>query len=67
MPFPVPNSPPCPRCGSTNVTLCGQSVQYSPEEHPGQSLHERELLTVAYKCKCGLAFTVTPDRGEEKA
>ena len=58
------NLPRCPRCGSTNLTLCGQSVQYAPEERPGQPLHERELLTLAYQCECGMAFTQTVKPGD---
>jgi hypothetical protein len=49
----------CPRCGSGNVVLRGQSVQYGPEERAGQSLQDRELQTLAYQCECGLAFTQT--------
>ncbi|HEX4147123.1 MAG TPA: hypothetical protein VHY91_26740 [Pirellulales bacterium] len=51
--------PKCPRCGRTDVSLCGQSLQYGPEQRPGQPLRERELLTLAYQCQCGLAFTQT--------
>jgi hypothetical protein len=54
----------CPRCGSNNVTLCGQSVQYSRENRLGQPLHERELHTLAYQCECGLAFTHTMKHGD---
>jgi hypothetical protein len=60
----------CPRCGSDSITLCGQSVQYSPEDRPGQPLLERELHTLAYQCECGLAFTHTikhEGAGEETA
>jgi hypothetical protein len=52
-------SPKCPRCGRTDVSLCGQSLQYGPEQWQGQPLRERELLTLAYQCECGLAFTQT--------
>jgi len=51
--------PPCPRCGGTKVSLCGQSLQYGPEQRPDQPLRERELLTLAYHCECGLGFTQT--------
>jgi hypothetical protein len=54
-----PKTAQCPRCGSSVVTLCGQSVQHSPEERAGQPLKERELHTLAYQCECGLAFTHT--------
>ena len=56
---PAPASPCCPKCGSSRVTLCGQSLDYAPEERPGQPLHERELHAFAYQCECGLAFTQT--------
>ena len=56
------NSFKCPLCGSPNAKLCGESVQYGPEERPGQPLEERELRTAAYQCKCGLAFTQTAPR-----
>ena len=62
MSYPEPNLPHCPRCGSTKVSLCGQSVQYGPEERPGQPLEERELQTLAYQCECGLGFTQTLKR-----
>jgi hypothetical protein len=52
----------CPRCGSTNVTLCGKSTEYGPEMRPGQPLEERERTTYAYKCECGLGFTRSPKR-----
>ena len=39
-----------------------QSVQYAPEEWPGQPLEQRELHTLAYQCECGLAFTHTVKR-----
>jgi hypothetical protein len=51
--------PKCPRCGRTDVSLCGQSLQYGPEQRPDQPLRERELHTLAYQCECGLAFTQT--------
>jgi hypothetical protein len=51
--------PTCPGCGSSKVALCGESVDYRPEEHPNQPLPERELHTLAYQCECGLAFTQT--------
>ena len=57
-------SPQCPRCGRTNVHLCGQSLQYGPEQRPDQPLRERELLTFAYQCECGLAFTQTSGSSE---
>lgn len=56
---PESKHPPCPRCGSIKVTLCGQSVQYRPEDRPEQPLSEREVHTSAYQCECGLGFTVT--------
>lgn len=49
----------CPRCGSAKVTLCGESVQYAPEERPNQPLEEREQYTLAYQCECGMGFTKT--------
>jgi hypothetical protein len=52
----------CPQCGSAKVALCGQSLEYVPEERPGQPLHERERQTLAYQCECGLAFTQTIPR-----
>jgi hypothetical protein len=58
----VPEPPRCPRCGSTNVDLCGESVEYAPEERPGQPLEERRRKTFAYHCECGLGFTQTPPR-----
>jgi hypothetical protein len=59
---PTSNPLRCPKCGSTNLTLCGDSVQYGPEERAGQPLEERELRTSAYKCECGLGFTQTVPR-----
>ena len=49
----------CPRCGSARLKLCGQSVEYGPEERPGQPLAERGRQTLAYQCECGLGFTQT--------
>jgi hypothetical protein len=66
MPPPDAKLPHCPRCGSPKVTLCGESVQYGPEARAGQPLHERELLTLAYQCECGLAFTHTVTPGDKK-
>jgi hypothetical protein len=54
----------CPRCGRNDVKLCGQSLQYSPEQWTGQPLQERELHTLAYQCECGLAFTQTIKRDD---
>lgn len=51
--------PHCPKCGSTLVKLCGQSLEYGPEEWLGQSLKDRELHTLAFQCECGMAFTRT--------
>ena len=64
--MPTPEFKParCPRCGSTNLTLCGHSIQYGPEERPGQPLEERELQTLAYQCECGLGFTETIHRAD---
>lgn len=59
----VPQPSRCPRCGSTNVEVCGESVEYAPEERPGQPLEERQRKTTAYHCECGLGFTVTAARG----
>ena len=59
-----PKRPRCPRCASTQVTLCGESVQYAPEEYRNQPLHEREIRTLAYQCQCGLGFTETVSAGE---
>ncbi len=56
--------PKCPRCGSVRINVCGQSVQYGPERRPGQPLEERELVTLAYQCECGLAFTQTISGGD---
>ena len=56
---PEAKKPECPRCGRTNGSLCGQSLQYGPEQRPDQPLGERELHTLAYQCECGLAFTQT--------
>jgi hypothetical protein len=56
------NPPQCSRCGSSNLKLCEQSIQYAPEEWLGQSLELRELHTLAYQCDCGLAFTHTVRR-----
>jgi hypothetical protein len=39
--------------------LCGQSLEYGPEEWLGQPLKDRELHTLAYQCDCGMAFTHT--------
>jgi hypothetical protein len=58
--------PVCPRCGSSRVKLCGQSVQYGPEERPGQPMEERELHTLAYQCECGVAFTQTVPGGARR-
>jgi hypothetical protein len=54
----------CPRCGSMNVTLCGQSTEFGPEQRQGQPLAERERKTLAYHCECGLGFTQTLRRPE---
>jgi hypothetical protein len=51
------NRPHCPRCGGTNLSVCGESVQYRREERPNQPLSEREVRTIAYQCECGLGFT----------
>jgi hypothetical protein len=56
------NRPHCPRCGSTNLSVCGESVQYRPEERPNQPLSEREVRTIAYQCECGLGFTESGKR-----
>lgn len=56
---PKSESPRCPKCGSTDAKLCAQSLEYEPEEWLGQPLKERELHTLAYECKCGMAFTQT--------
>ena len=56
---PDPKQPVCPRCGGSRVTLCGESVEYGPEERPNQPLEERELHTLAYQCDCGMGFTTT--------
>jgi hypothetical protein len=61
---PKPEPTICPRCGSTQIKLCGESVEYGPEEHPGQPLDQRALRTLAYQCQCGLAFTRTIKTGE---
>ena len=53
--------PRCPRCGGTNVTFCGKSVQYRPESRRNQPLSEREIHTFAYQCECGMGFTQTDD------
>lgn len=55
----IPDSPPCPKCGHSDNELCAQSLEYGPEEWLGQPLKERELHTLAYQCKCGMAFTKT--------
>jgi len=49
-----------------NVNLCGQSVEYAPEKRPAQPLEERELLTFAYQCECGLGFTQTVARDQSR-
>ncbi|HEX3600793.1 MAG TPA: hypothetical protein VHU84_11665, partial [Lacipirellulaceae bacterium] len=46
---PTSDSPQCPRCGSTAIALCGQSIQYGPPEQPDQSLQAREIRTLAYE------------------
>ena len=51
--------PKCPRCGNATASLCGQSMEYGPEESADQSLAARELHTLAYQCDCGMAFTHT--------
>lgn len=51
--------PHCPKCGSNQVELCGQSLEYGPEEWLGQPLSDRQLCTLAYQCNCGMAFTHT--------
>ena len=51
--------PQCPKCGNARVTLCGQSLEYGPEEWLGQALQDRERHTLAYQCDCGMAFTQT--------
>jgi hypothetical protein len=51
--------PVCPRCGGDAVNLCGQSIEYGPEEHSYQPLAERARQTLAYQCQCGLGFTQT--------
>jgi hypothetical protein len=56
--------PQCPRCGSESVSVCGQSMEYGPEEWPDQPLRERKLHTIAYQCECGMAFTHT-QRGDD--
>jgi hypothetical protein len=56
---PISDRPPCPKCGSSNVALCGESLEYSPEEWLGQPLKDRELHTLAYECECGVSFTHT--------
>jgi hypothetical protein len=56
---PDTNPPKCPRCRNTAAKLCGQSVQYGPAEWPDQPLQAREILSLAYQCDCGLAFTQT--------
>jgi hypothetical protein len=57
--------PRCPKCGGDRIQLCGQSVEYGPEEWLGQTLKERELQTLAYQCDCGLAFTHTVKGGKQ--
>jgi len=57
--------PHCPRCGRTNLSVCGESVQYRPEERPNQPLSEREVRTIAYQCECGLGFTESGKRDLE--
>jgi hypothetical protein len=59
MPYSATTLPNCPRCGSTKLTLCGESIEYSPEERPSQPLVEREIRTRAFQCECGLGFTRT--------
>jgi hypothetical protein len=56
------NRPFCPRCESANIKLCGQTVEFGPEEWMGQPLERRALHTLAYQCECGLAFTQTVRR-----
>jgi hypothetical protein len=59
--------PQCPRCGSTQLTLCGRSVEYASEQWPGQPLSQREVATLAYQCECGMAFTRTmPSQRDRK-
>jgi hypothetical protein len=57
-------SPACPKCGGNGAKLCGQSLEYGPEEWLGQTLKERELQTLAYQCDCGMAFTQTIKGGK---
>ena len=52
----------CPRCGSQDVQMCGESVEYTAEQWAGQPAAERELRTLAFQCRCGLAFTATGRR-----
>ncbi|HEY2892976.1 MAG TPA: hypothetical protein VGJ16_02140 [Pirellulales bacterium] len=64
---PKSKSPQCPRCASKNLTLCGRSVEYAPEQWPGQPLKQREVATMAYQCECGMAFTHTvPSQRDKK-
>jgi hypothetical protein len=56
----------CPRCGNTQVTPCGESIQYRSEDYPGQALDEREIKTAAYQCECGVAFTQKSRGGRAK-
>lgn len=63
----APKPPQCPRCASRNLKLCGQSVEYAPEQWPGQPLKEREVATMAYQCECGMGFThAVPSRRDKK-
>jgi hypothetical protein len=62
---PDSESPRCPKCGGDRVKLCGQSVEYGPEEWLGQTRKERELQTLAYQCGCGMAFTHTVKGGKQ--
>ncbi len=49
----------CPKCRGTKIELCGQSMDYAPESHPAQPLHERARQTLGYRCECGMGFTHT--------
>jgi hypothetical protein len=60
---PAVDPPHCPKCGSTEITFCAESVEHGPEEWVGQPLKARELRTIAYQCECGMAFTNT-QRGD---
>jgi hypothetical protein len=54
--------PQCPRCGGTNLRVCGESVEFRPAERPSQRLSQGAIRTIAYKCECGLGFTETDQR-----